>query len=391
MSTSTESLLKSKIRKVLIGQGYAVNRGSFSVTDMQRHDRETKRDTHLLSRTERVTNNIDFIAGFLPKAQRHMLDSVDIDVDKIKPSLIEVRSGTEEGDLFRWWNLAWWSLPYERAYGRQMRFIVWDDYHNAPIGLIGLQSPILSWKVRDDLLGISMEKRDFWVNQSMSAQRLGALPPYNKFLGGKLVASIMASDEIRKAFHKKYKNSETIILRRNLPANLLFITTTGAYGKSSVYNRLKFNDDKICNFIGYSGGYGSFHIPNTLYEGFIDYLHQKGHNPKRGWGSGPSIKMRNISLAMQLLGYKEGMRHGMQRAVYLFPFAKNLESVIQQNKKPRWHKRGIADLTDSWQEKWAHKRKDSPEKTQFEKTEFLSELSKDIAKCQKMVTKKTKP
>lgn len=391
MPTSTEVLLKREVRHVLVGQGYTVNRGSFSIPDMQKHNRDAKRLTHKLSRMERVKSSIDFINDFSPKSQNYMLNSIDIDVNKIKPSLIEARTGTEMGQLFRWWNLTWWSLPYEKAYGRQMRFVVWDDYHNAPIGLIGLQSPILSWKVRDDHLGIDRDKKDFWVNQSMSAQRLGALPPYNKFLGGKLVASIMASDEIRKAFHKKYKNSETLILQRKIPANLLFITTTGAYGKSSVYNRLGFNGEKICDFIGYSGGYGSFHIPNTLYEGFIDYLQEKGCNPKRSWGHGPSVKMRNIGMAMQLLGFKKGIHHGMQRAVYLFPFAKNLSSVIQQNKKPRWHKRSVASLADCWQERWAYKRESVPEKTHFEKAQFLLDLSKDLSKCRKMTNRRTKP
>lgn len=42
--------------------------------------------------------------------------------------------------------------------------------------------------VRDSALGILPAKRDYWVNMSMNAQRVGALPPYNDLLGGKMAA-----------------------------------------------------------------------------------------------------------------------------------------------------------------------------------------------------------
>jgi hypothetical protein len=55
-----------------------------------------------------------------------------------------------------------------------MRFIIWDKTHDAPFGLISLQSPILKQAVRDRNLGIPNEELDYWVNRSMYAQRVGA-------------------------------------------------------------------------------------------------------------------------------------------------------------------------------------------------------------------------
>lgn len=373
--------MREEVSKVLFRQGYSVENGLFNFNEVSR---EEKRDLHQFSRAERIKENIDFIRSFLPQASEYLLDSSDIEVAKIKPKLIEVESGTKYGNLFRWWNLVWWSLPHERSYGRQMRFIVWDQYHDSPIGLIGLQSPILSWNVRDKYLNIDVEQRDYWVNQSLSAQRLGALPPYNKFLGGKLVASLMVSDLIRKSFRRKYSKSKTLLLERTLPANLLFITTTGAYGKSSVYNRLKFQDEKICDFIGYTGGYGSFHIPNTLYESFVNYLREQGYKAGRSFGNGPSVKMKNINQAMKLLGFKNGCEHGMKRAVYLFPFVKNLKSLVKNNGSPKWYKRDADDLTDYWKKRWSYKRVGNDEKTLFAKKVYLENLSKDLANCEKL-------
>ena len=104
---------------------------------------------------------------------------------------------------YRWWNLVWWSIPYQRSYGRQMRFIVWDTAHDIPFGLILLQSPVLKMSVRDKYLEIPKEELDLWVNKSMHAQRVGALPPYNEILGGKMVALALTSNEIRGLFLKR--------------------------------------------------------------------------------------------------------------------------------------------------------------------------------------------
>ena len=385
---SIEKSLKRKVKKTLFSQGYIIQNDMFCLPSI---DRDKVRKIHKFPRAEKISSNIDFIADFTTEAKEFMRDSWEIDIKKIKPKLIQITADTKYADLFRWWNLVWWSLPYEKSYGRQMRFLVWDEYHDAPIGLIGLQSPILKWNVRDKFLSITPEKRDFLVNQSMNAQRLGALPPYNKFLCGKLVASLMTSNTIRKAFDKKYKEYETLILKRKLPSNLLFITTTGAYGKSSVYNRLKDNNGKICEFIGFTNGSGSFHIPDTIYDELILYLKKKGLRAERSFGHGPSVKMKNISQAMRLLGFKKGSNHGVKRAVYLFRFAKNLENIIKYDKKPIWYKRNKEDITAYWKERWAIKRI-SPnypkEHLHFSKEEFVDYLKKDIRNCKNLIKNK---
>ncbi len=380
--------LKQETSKILEFQGYVVQDNGFYLPNII----DNKKAVHQLSRAERVNQSNIFLNKFLPKAKEYIIDSSELNITKIKPKLIVIESNSVYADLYRWWNMVWWSLPCEKSYGRQMRFIVWDEYHNAPMGLIGLQSPILSWKSRDNYLGITKKGRDFWVNQSMNAQRLGALPPYNKFLGGKLIALLTASDFIRKSFYKKYKDYKTLILKRKIPSNLLFITTTGAYGKSSVYNRLNFGDDKICRFIGYTSGSGSFHIPNTLYEAFIDYLRLKDDTEVgRSFGNGPSVKMKNISKVMAQLGFKNGANHGIKRAVYIFPFVKNMRSVVSNNKKPVWISRNIDELTEFWQQRWAVKRtKHYPkERLYFSKEQFLTEVKRDLDNCKSLVNQYT--
>jgi hypothetical protein len=140
---------------------------------------------------------------------------------------------------------------------------------------------------------------------------------------------------------------------RKIPARLLFVTTTGAYGMSGVYTRLKFKEKEIASFIGFSSGIGSFHIPNLLYQNLIKYLESKDINVDRGYGAGPSRKLRIIDQAMELLGFKKGTMHSIGRGVYLFPLASNLKDVIAKNKRPRWIRRTVSELTEHWRTKWA--------------------------------------
>ncbi|MBI4086920.1 DUF4338 domain-containing protein [Candidatus Kaiserbacteria bacterium] len=350
-STLTRSKeLKREIIRSLHKQGYRIRSG---VIQLKENTRDSKRKAHIIAKAERILAQEKFVTKHKQFILSHLPNGKDINVAKIKPRLIEVKAGSKWEIMFRWWSLVWWSLPNERAYGRQMRFLVWDSYHKAPIGLIGLQSPILSWAVRDGHLGISAKDRDYWVNQSLSAQRLGALPPYNQLLGGKLVASLLTSDTIRRAFEKKYRTVRTVMQKRKIPARLLFVTTTGGYGKSSIYARLKYKEKMVADFIGYSNGIGSFHISNLMYENLLRYLESKNIDTARGYGSGPSRKIKLIDQAMKMIGFEKGTRHTIKRGVYLFSLVDNLKEVIRHNKKPKWIKRSITDLTDSWKTRWA--------------------------------------
>lgn len=369
-------LLKEKLNNILLLQGFQVDEHGISTKE---NGREAKRSLHTIAKIERIKKHTSFLQNNIGLIKQFSLDGKDLDVAKITPRLIEVESESKDEVLFKWWNMVWWSLPYEHAYGRQMRYMVWDDYHNAPIGLIGLQSPILSWSVRDKYLNIPYETRDFWVNQSLSAQRLGALPPYNSVLGGKLVGMLLTSDIVRKAFARKYRGKETVMQKRKIPAKLLFVTTTGAFGKSSVYNRLKFHDEQVAKFIGYTNGYGSFHIPDSLYGELISYLETLGKNISRGYGSGPSRKMRLIEQAMDALGIRNGTSHGVKRAVYFFPMVSNIHEVISNNAKPIWHKRPVKDLTDFWKQRWAVPRSlRNEDYKEFIFTDFLKQTISEI-------------
>ncbi len=305
------------------------------------------------SRLEQISLYRNFLKDFLPTAKEYCKDGNEIVPEDISLELREIEKDTFLADLFRWWNFMWWSMPYQRAYGRQMRFMLWDKTHDLPFGLISLQSPVLRMSVRDKALGIPCKKLDYWVNMSMNAQRVGALPPYNEILGGKMVALTLASNEIREAYKRKYENTITIMEKRKLNADLLFITTTSAFGKSSIYDRLKYKDGAVAQSLGYTQGAGTFHIPEYLYKEILVFLEGKGIDVSTTYGHGPSRKMKLLDTAFDMLGIPKFHYHGIKREYFLFSHVKNLREVITLEQKPLWFDRQFDDLAEFWQERWA--------------------------------------
>jgi len=370
-----EKILRERIIGVLEEQGFKIN----PHVRPRESNKETYRSVQQRSRLEQISRHKEFLKKYFEPAKIYSSDGRDIVPEEIELELREVKPDSFEEILFRWWNLIWWSIPYQRAYGRTMRFLIWDIAHNAPFGLICLQSPVLRMSVRDNYLGISKNELDLWVNKSMNAQRVGALPPYNELIGGKMVALALTTNEIRKAYREKYKNYISLIKHRKLSADLLFITTTSAFGRSSLYNRLKFNGELVAKCLGYTQGSGTFHIPGNLYEEIVQFLKSKGLNVDRGYGNGPSRKLRLIVLGLRYLGIPSFAYHGIKREFYLFSLCKNLKEVIQNGEDIIWYNRPFAELVDYWKKRWTIPRAErKPEWKDFRVDRFFKKVNNEL-------------
>jgi len=370
-----EKILRERIIGVLEEQGFKINPHVRS----RESNKETYRSVQQRSRLEQISRHRKFLKKYSERAKIYCSDGRDIVPDEIELELREVKSSSFEEILFRWWNFIWWSVPYQRSYGRTMRFLIWDTTHNAPFGLICLQSPVLKMSVRDNYLNIPKDELDLWVNESMNAQRVGALPPYNELIGGKMVALALTANEIRKAYEEKYKNYISVIKHRKLPADLLFITTTSAFGRSSLYNRLRYDGELVAECLGYTRGSGTFHIPENLYEEIVQFLKGKGVTVARGYGNGPSRKLRLIVLGLRYLGIPSFIYHGIKREFYLFPLVKNLKEVIQNEEDAIWYNRPFAELVDYWKERWAIPRAErKPEWKDFRVDRFFKKVNNEL-------------
>ena len=290
---------------------------------------------HLSQRREKFSRAGDFLRRQLPKLLPYFSSGKDIVPEKISPRIQLIEPGSREADLFRLASLTW-SVPVSEGFGRRMRFIVWDDANGKLIGIIALGDPVFNLRVRDKVIGWTSEDRKERLVDVMDAYVLGAVPPYNMLLGGKLVACLVRTREIRDYFSARYRRTTGIISGKRKNANLVMVTTTSALGRSSVYNRLRFNGTPYFESIGYTIGYGHFHVSNQLFAELRRYLQARGHNyyANNRYGSGPNWKFRAIRAALELMGIKRDILcHGIQREVFVCRLAKNADEVLRGEKK----------------------------------------------------------
>lgn len=319
-------------------------------------DKASLRNLHAKSRQLELFKRRKWIKWAVWKYRRYFIHGDQVKPYKIDPVLIEA---TEEWhhDLFRLARLSW-SLPYSQGFGRRMRFLVFDDFTECLIGLIGLQSPPIDLAARDNLFRYPKGKKTQLVNQTLDIYTLGAIPPYSYLLGGKLTALLASSTEVRLSYKYKYLDQRTLIEERHIPSELVALTTTSAYGRSSLYNRLSINGKLIAEPIGYTEGYGTFHLA-PLFDDFKDLLIGQGQYINKGYGQGsgvgPHPKWQQVDQALRLLGLSPHISrlHGVKRQVYLFRLIDDLEDYMSGKiDDPTTRTLEASQLADYWRERW---------------------------------------
>jgi len=314
-------------------------------------DKVTLRNIHRPACQMEIVNRLDWLQRHLPRYLSYFANGEEIEPERIRPVLKEVTT-EHEHNLFRIARLLW-SIPFSKGYGRRLRFLVIDESNGKLIGLLGLQSPPLSFPARDRLFRYPPGRKTELVNQTMDIHTLGAVPPYNYLLGGKLVALIAASNEVRQAYQRKYSGRITEMEKRVLPPYLVALTTTSAFGRSSLYNRLRYNGIQIAEPIGYTEGYGIFHLLE-LYPLLRVFLESQGISTRGGFGTGPRRKWQIIVMALERLGLSgELLRHGVRREVFLFRLVDNLEDYMEgRTDEPRYRDLPFSNLVEWWKERW---------------------------------------
>ena len=236
-----------------IGWNIKYEENKIEVYPPENYDKETIKRAMAVKRTEIINTNRQWINNNIELARRNLASGADVMCSEIDP-IIEVCETQKQKDLFRIFRY-YWSSPYSDYVGRRIKFLIRDNaLPNKPvIGITALGSPIIIMPERDEFIGWDKKTRLKNLNYTMDAYVIGALPPYSYLLGGKLIALLLTSNEVRNFCLEKYKGKVTTDGRT---ANALVgIFTTSLYGKSSLYNRIKYYDDYIYNHIGYTKGY----------------------------------------------------------------------------------------------------------------------------------------
>jgi len=324
--------LKRRLRRHLAALGF--HRTQDGALEAAGTGKDIIRALHSAQRNARLKANKKFITERLPELIGHFASGFDIDPARISPVLKKVSSDSWEADLFRLASLTW-AVPVSNGFGRRLRYLVWDEHNNKLIGLIAIGDPVFNLSVRDKLINWNHRTRGKRLVNMLDAYVLGAVPPYNVLLGGKLVACLVRSREVYNDFRRAYGDTTGIISRRKKKARLLAVTTSSSLGRSSVYNRLKLGGVQYFTPIGYTGGWGHFHIPDDLFADLRDFLRQIGHPypDLHRFGQGPNWRLRTTRAALDALGFKSDMlHHGVQREVFLCTLASNAARMLRTGK-----------------------------------------------------------
>ncbi len=327
-----EASLKRRLRRHLYALGF--RRADGGVLVPPGVGKDVVRAVHKAQRADGLAVSRRFIADRYPKLIKHFASGEDVDPSRIKPVLQKIASDTREGDLFRLASLTW-SVPVSNGFGRRLRYLVWDNHNGKIIGLIAIGDPVFNLSVRDNLIDWDVQARSERLVNVMDAYVLGAIPPYNALLGGKLVACLVRSRDIYDDFARTYGSTAGIISQQEKRARLLAVTTSSSMGRSSIYNRLKLGGIYYFRSIGYTGGWGHFHIPNGLFEDLRSYLRDVGHPyaDLHRFGEGPNWRLRTTRAALSALGFREDMlRHGIQREVFISQLSDNALRLLRTGK-----------------------------------------------------------
>ncbi len=336
----TATALRQALDAHLTGLGFSKNGNGYRApSEMSKQD---IRNLHASHRQETLETHRDFIEKEGPSLVRHFANGKTLNPKKIDPELVEVTAGSPEARLFRFATLLW-SIPVSQGFGRRLRFLVRDRYHNRSlIGLFALGDPVFNLNARDSWIGWSHKDRISRLVHVMDAYVLGAVPPYSSLIGGKMIAALTGSQEVQNAYDRKYLGRKGVISRKLNNARLLLLTTTSALGRSSLYNRLRIPSGVQFTKIGETRGFGHFHISGKIFNELRLYLEKTGHPYANGhrFGMGPNWKLRVIRAALEHIGVDGNviLRHGVRREVYAAALANDFRSALlgsQKNVEPK--------------------------------------------------------
>lgn len=334
-------------------------------------DKDVIRAFHIHAKNSDSSVNYSNLIAKLSKYRSFFPEASKIDPRRIQPVLVPVTPRSREEDLFKV-TRGYWSMPYSKGYGRRLRFVLMDAFHDAVIGIIGLQSPSADLACRDTYLDVPKEKKLSIVNNTLEAYTIGASPTYAPLLGGKLVAGFLHSTSIRRQYWKIYGKKKTTQLHQKIAQPLLAITTSSAFGKSSIYNRLAYNGRLLAKPLGYTKGFGTIHL-EKIYPNLLNWLESNGRAVSAGFGNGPKVRWQNIMRALCDLGISRNyLEHGLRREVFIFELVDNLIEVCQNEAIPAPHAFDDDMWSEHWKERWCIPRADrNPAWCNFDPKELL--------------------
>jgi hypothetical protein len=356
-----EQLLKSHIVNDLFKLKWDLKQegNAFVISPPIEYNKDIVRQSMDYKRQEILKKNKKWIDNHIDSLRQNLVAGKDAFKSEIVPS-IEVCQTSRQHELFRICRY-YWSSPYSDYVGRRIKLIIRDEsLENRPIiGIAALGSPIIHIPDRDQWIGWNTKTRTNNLIYCMDAYVVGAMPPYNMLLGGKLISYVLASNEVRNIYKQKYDGISTTINNR-ISTNLVCLFTTSLYIHSSQYNRIRYNNKILYDEIGKTKGFGSLHLTNETFSVMMDLLAKNNIFISNRFGDGPNWRMRVIREACDHIGINSDilLKHSFKRSIYAIPLAKNFKKILLgEEQEPEYYNYPLEELADYWRERWLNNRK----------------------------------
>lgn len=361
--------IDAEIKKEILRNKIIEKIKSYALDKVDSGDKKILRKMHEKARIEFLLKHRKFLVEKGEKiVDEYFANGKDVLPEKISPKLVPVRT-KKEWDIFKVARFTW-SLPYSYGYGRRLCFLIIDEYNGKLMGILGCHSPALGLTLRNEWLNLRGKDKVYKLNETMDIFTLGAVPPYSMLLGGKLVAMSAVANEVREFYREKYSNRKTEMEQNIISPHLVLLTTTSAYGRSSIYNRVKYKGRLLCISLGYTKGFGTFKYTEKICRLMKEYLYLKGIEVKGGYGNGPNYKFRLIRTAIKAINEEVDLkkalgidsteillRHEVKREVFIFPLASNVREYINGiDKEIDYYDYKFEELAEYWKERYLIKR-----------------------------------
>jgi hypothetical protein len=232
--------------------------------------------------------------------------------------------------------------------GRNQKYYVKDRTTDKILGLVSLGSDVTSIKVRDDFLGWKKENKfeEHKLNNTAIASTIVCVQPLGfNMLGGKLIASMTTSSNVREQWKKDYDDL------------LVGITTTSLYGIHSQYNGIP-----LWKTLGESNGKILIKPDDSVYLVWNQWLKENHYEEHLKAVSNTGPKQNVINRIFRHLEIKpKEYEHGFKRGVYFANIYENgkefLRSEIKEEDlimKPKYQQ--DTDYINNWWKPKAIKR-----------------------------------
>ena len=205
--------------------------------------------------------------------------------------------------------------------GKQLRLAVKEKNSGKFVGFIRLGSPVINMKPRNELLGQVFTQQPEWNKRFNDSCLMGFVivpsQPFGfNYLGGKLLAAICTSHEVREIANKKYG------------MNLCLFETTSLYGSTKTVSQY----DGMKQYLRYQGLTESDFLPmmhGKPYEDLVKFVEDKV-----GKIVDDGISSRELKLTMKIISLT---RASLKNTPELADFDITIENAKKLTEKKRYY------------------------------------------------------